>query len=189
MNFDTPFGIVRVPPRGGRVGIALSGGVDSAILLYIMAMTLNLRPRVMFVTDANSSEKAARDVLTWINNWVGINLELEFVPRITEGSWLRHDINKLADHVSVLYTGVTGNPPVDFGHTPPNRPAYRPNPRFVTPFLPLDKRASVWLYDELKVPELMNVTHSCTTSLEVPCGKCFQCMEKAWAIEEVKRVR
>lgn len=190
VKFETPFGEVDIPHHSGSSGIALSGGVDSAILLYIMVMTLDMRPRVMFLENANSSEKAAREVLALINEWCATDLELQMVPRFTTGTWLRHDINGMLTNLNVLYTGVTGNPPVDFGHTPPNRPRSNTDPRYVTPFLSLDKRASVFLYDHLNIgASLMDATHSCTTSLETPCGQCFQCREKQWAIEEVTRVR
>lgn len=180
----TPFGRVVIPNRPDAA-IALSGGVDSSILLYVMAEQLNMRPRVFFLENANSSYEVAARVLHWINLRVNTNLLIESLPRVTEGDWLRHDVEHMATLAPVIYTGVTGNPPVDFGERPPNRPQPGLGVRFVTPFLALDKRASVYLYRQFNVWDLMSLTHSCTRSFTHACGKCFQCQEKEWALREV----
>lgn len=191
MVYDTPYGIVDFPIFTENVGISLSGGADSTIVLYILVLN-GVIPRVFFIDKTNSKIAAAMACVSFINDKFGTNLELEIVNRYVIAHNLRPDIERLSSMVSYLYTGVTQNPPISFDNTlAPNRPNIRQVfiGKYVMPFIALDKRASIFLYTYFGVLELLDITFTCTLNSNVepprPCTKCFACRERDWATGEI----
>lgn len=182
MIYSTPFGTVDVPFYSGNVGISCSGGADSAILLYAM-VSQGMLPRIFFIEKANSKLEALQNCVDYINIKFGTSLSIETVGRTESSHNIRPDIIGLASKVDYLYTGVTQNPPVEINGLPPNRPSAKQAPsKFIMPFVALDKRASIHLYSLFGVGELLNLTYTCTEDPTTPCGKCFACNERNWAI-------
>ena len=106
------------------------------------------------------------------------------------------------------YTGVTTNPPIAI----PNEPKFRNyketmtydgviTDKFINPFRFISKEWIVAQYYNLKLEKLLNLTRSCQADIvdlnlqgwnigdEYPreCGQCFFCLEKKWAIDNMKK--
>lgn len=185
MQYPTPYGVIDLPFPQGTKGISCSGGADSSIVLAAMVANGTV-PRVFFIDNANSSLKATQAVVDYLNAKYNVNLFIEVVQRTTEGNFIRPDIINLGTMVDFLYTGVTQNPPVHISDTGiPNRPAQNTTTKFITPFLTLDKRASLFLYGLLGVEDMLALTYTCTQNPIAPCQDCFACREKNWALAEI----
>jgi 7-cyano-7-deazaguanine synthase in queuosine biosynthesis len=182
MKYSTPFGMVDVPNHSGNIGISCSGGADSAILLYAMVKD-GMSPRVFFIEKANSKLEALQRCVDYINARFGSSLSIEIIGRTDSTHNIRPDIIALAAKVDFLYTGVTQNPPVQINGLPPNRPSpNQPPSKFIMPFVSIDKRASIYLYNLFGVNDLLDLTYTCTENPITPCNQCFACSERNWAI-------
>jgi 7-cyano-7-deazaguanine synthase in queuosine biosynthesis len=53
--------------------------------------------------------------------------------------------------------------------------------KWMQPWFDLTKDHVVKLMRDLDLDEVMELTHTCTESTGVRCGKCWQCRERAWA--------
>jgi 7-cyano-7-deazaguanine synthase in queuosine biosynthesis len=56
-------------------------------------------------------------------------------------------------------------------------------PGTTCPFAMVDKRHTVSLYDTFDVWPLIELTHSCTALTVGRCGACYNCLERAWALD------
>ena len=184
-----------LPHTISSVGIMVSGGLDSALLLYLVAKEIH---------DTNST----------------ISLNVFCVPRPTDGSnshalavvdyvnteynissyTIRGDVDM--HHSTIVYfayrdivseglsdcifLGDTANPDTPLqGVCPtawPNRLTDH-NKDVYQPFLQYSKKYIIALIDMFDLMTLAKLTHSCTAHKHKRCDKCFQCKERAWAFE------
>lgn len=183
MEYVTPFGTVNLPINS-NAGISCSGGADSTIVLYMMVLN-GMLPRIFFLTKANSNYPALVSCVDFINKKFGTSLEIEVQDRVETGHYIGKEVASFAKKVDFLYTGVTQNPPVDIGQGPNRPPRGTTHPKLIMPFIELDKRVSIYLYEMFGVRELLEMTYTCTETKEIPCNMCFACKERNWGIEEV----
>lgn len=187
-TYNTRFGnVVLTIPEDMQCATAIaSGGIDSTLLLYLL-LENGVIPEVIFMKNANSKLEALYDCVEWLNKKFFVSLDVKLHERTTEGHYLRPEIQSIASSVQYLYTGVTALPEIDIGGLPPNRPKLNKtvNGNTIMPFVMLDKRAVVQLYKDLALEELFSKTYSCAVRTDEPCGTCFQCYEKDWALKEV----
>lgn len=203
MNTTTiNFNNISLDIHPGPIGISVSGGADSAILLYIL-MKYSLDPIHVFSCSSKEKNRISPHVaLDVIDKCIdltknsNVNHHIYFVDKQTLSSWMAGLIlyvnNKL---VEIMYTGVTSMPPQEvtesFGvsngledkRSPKDiRPLYYPN-KIYTPFFNIDKRQICELYKELGVlDELYPVTRSCENLYFTSghCGQCWWCKERLW---------
>jgi 7-cyano-7-deazaguanine synthase in queuosine biosynthesis len=189
---------VSVDIHPGNVGISVSGGADSAILLY---MLMKYAPGTVHVYTCSSKEKnrvsphIALDVIGKCIDLTGkqaVEHHTYFVEKQTYQSWLNGIIDKPVD---IMYTGVTALPPDDvlatfstqnglYSKRDPNqvRPLYHPG-NIYTPFFNLNKQQVCQVYKELGVlDDLYPLTRSCEdlTLTSGHCGQCWWCEERKW---------
>jgi 7-cyano-7-deazaguanine synthase in queuosine biosynthesis len=175
-------GGVRLDLRNGPVGIMLSGGVDSAILLYyLMKYTTdtihiyttgsNLKFRRNSIIAPRVVEKCIE--LTGNNNVVH---HIHYDESATDTSMIdapQEDIDK--QKINIVYDGTTMNPPddiaskftpaIDFDYTrkdsADNVMTYRDD-KFYMPWANTDKKGIARMYrDENLIESLLPITRSC----------------------------
>lgn len=175
-------GGVRLDLRNGPVGIMLSGGVDSAILLYyLMRYTTdtihiyttgsNLKFRRNSIIAPRVVEKCIE--LTGNNNVVH---HIHYDESATDTSMIdapQEDIDK--QKINMVYDGTTMNPPddiaskftpaIDFDYTrkdsADNVMTYRDD-KFYMPWANTDKKGIARMYrDENLIESLLPITRSC----------------------------
>jgi 7-cyano-7-deazaguanine synthase in queuosine biosynthesis len=175
-------GGVRLDLRNGPVGIMLSGGVDSAILLYyLMRYTTdtihiyttgsNLKFRRNSIIAPRVVEKCIE--LTGNNNVVH---HIHYDESATDTSMIdapQEDIDK--QKINIVYDGTTMNPPddiaskftpaIDFDYTrkdsADNVMTYRDD-KFYMPWANTDKKGIARMYrDENLIESLLPITRSC----------------------------
>lgn len=203
---------VNIDIHSGNIGLSASGGIDSSLLLFIL----------MKYADKNSiihTFTGVADVRTcgWVDH---LNRFIEESKKITnfdniikhtyriEGT---HNPKGLMDplytyvddknlNLSIMYTGVTSNPPDSVQDTFKNKCAfyerrnpnitrnvYHHNNKWYTPFWNINKRKIAEMYDELSITELLQHTRSCVNQDDITrdCGECWWCEEKHWGFKNL----
>ena len=167
--------------QGGKVGIIMSGGLDSWVLYNMLT-----DPIIFNITRSDGFDGAAR-----VRELTGKPV-IE-IPEPTTDHWQRIDIaieNILENcNVDQLYDGNNMTPPIDIFPefnilSKPIRPWRCDHPRYKTPFLHLYKYHIIDLANQLEIP--LDGTRSCIVNASGDeCGKCWQCKEKKWGFEQL----
>jgi hypothetical protein len=186
-------------PTVNRVGVLVSGGADSAILLYLLAK-LNLengnpcRLIPFTVPKTDGAIVFARKIVGYINQLLNCDLpqttvvgdiKLHHSQQVLSGS------NEAFDNygIDIVVYGSQKTPPttemyVDGNWDYPVRPDKIYYPNAYCPFAFVDKRNTIDLYRIFNRMDLLSITHSCTENATSRCGKCLFCQERAWALKE-----
>jgi 7-cyano-7-deazaguanine synthase in queuosine biosynthesis len=195
----------------GTLGISLSGGADSAILLYILMKHSNDPIHVFTCSSLEKNNIAPHIAINVINKCIEITgysgritHHSYFVKTQTFDNWISGLIdNAMVNNVDMLYTGVTSNPPHDVisefknlttlnDKRDPNviRDLYRDviinnkSIKIYTPWFNIDKSEISNIYNELNITDvLFPITRSCEsiTLLRGHCEECWWCEERKWA--------
>lgn len=184
-----------------RIGMFVSGGFDSALLLYLVNEINNLT----FKKEKNRSVLTAYTVPKYdgsydhspnIVRWVNPNIEIKTVgdrdlPHNKQvGSGVKEVMaSGEQDQIYIAHTIVH-----DWMDFPGGLKVVRQenkHPEFI--FMPymdkqLDKSDTVRLASNLlsvdQFKEICEITHSCTQTTGKRCGICWHCQERAWGFEK-----
>ena len=177
-------------PEHKKIGVMLSGGMDSALLLYLI---LQHKPRYLELEVYNvpnpkdNARYFSNKVIDWIEKNLGCppinitNLESKNLSPSTlifQPGILRKGL------VDRLYSASNQNPPHLLEGAPWRRSPYliqEDNSHF--PFITLYKKHILEIYLKYNIIDLAYITSSCTESTDLRCNTCFQCKERAWAFE------
>lgn len=187
-----------------RIGVMLSGGVDSAILYYLLLKEtisrecehsigdadLDLYEIVpMCVPKTDGANHYAEKVNAEVCRLLGIP-----APRILYmgNPWeLHNEIVTNAIVTALHYNVVTRifvadnvTPEVKFPGLEPQRVRSEYN-EVIQPFFNMTKDKILDLYYTNGVSQLLKVTHSCTEQKTGRCNQCWQCHERAWAFNQL----
>lgn len=192
MSFEN---LLNLAPEG-HIGVFVSGGLDSAFLLYLMLRENKVEsPRELTVFCVPKHDGAAHYsqlVVDQVSKMLNIDpppIRLIGNPdlnhdRIVLEAWQTILANKLADH---LFFADNVVPRVVLPGMAPNR-AKSPNRKIIQPFLPYTKDYLIESIFEHGAEDLISVTHSCTEQARGRCNSCWQCGERAWAFAKVMRI-
>jgi 7-cyano-7-deazaguanine synthase in queuosine biosynthesis len=182
----------------------VSGGVDSALLLYYLLIS---KRKVNVYTTASektlyknavTAANVVRKCMEITNNYQ-VNHIISYQPN---GSieWIFKPLVPLLNNNTYdsVYTGITANPPegtipFESGQEKERDPTViknvKPNPYVIQPFINHDKKWIAEMYKKHNLMEtLFPVTRSCEHQADQPndpgfdhCGKCWWCKEREWA--------
>lgn len=179
------------------VGFFASGGFDSTILLYTASLVIsktthNKEVTVYTVPRFDDSVVHVKRVLSW--------LKLKF-PEITYTTKLTGDPNvhhsqQVASGISQVLEGdkeillilADTDIPKELIENSPIRikTKYR---QIWQPFINYTKNFTIQLAKELNVlNEVAQISHTCTESKSLRCGKCWQCRERAWGFKSANLI-
>jgi hypothetical protein len=177
-------------PLGKQVGVFISGGIDSALLYYLLLKenqnrSHNIQPLV--IARKEGSRYFARPIIDKINQLLGIDIPTKRVgntslpepQQVTSAVEQAFRLLKLEEiFVGLIYNRVE--------HTIGFDPI--PVPELAglhTPFKHLEKSHIISIYYQLGIQHLLEYTHSCDQSETTPCGTCNGCRERAWGFAEL----
>jgi hypothetical protein len=184
-------------PEGTKKNIlfAISGGADSAILLYILAkMDKEAKTEHNFTLFTVPRPDGGANYSPGIAKWVSEKLQINLPePMIIGDGNLPHQIvvkvvnKQLLDtnKYDLLYIAENKIPPTDIGGLAPIRAPKAHYERKSLPFWGVTKECTLDLYYQENVTELLQLTHSCTERVVGRCNVCFQCKERAWAFSQL----
>lgn len=183
-------------PENKHIGVMLSGGMDSALVLYLVLRELKPSNKLTVFNVPNhqcNSTAYSQNIVKHLEQLFNTSINLKSFGL----GQLPHDkiVNLPAQLiiqkklVDVLFSGANQNPPIPL---PENVKApWRADPTGVIPeylslpFIHLYKKHILEIYQKFDMLQLAYITHSCTEASEHRCNKCFQCFERQWAFDEL----
>lgn len=178
-----------------RIGVMLSGGADSAILLYLLAlerMTEGGDQELIPFTVARPD--GAWDYVKPIVDKINQMLNTDIPDPIQVGDPTLHHSKQGRSgetearrkyNIDHFYYGSQQHPPVPMPGEYPNRPTQIELPGTTIPFALVDKRHTLGLYEVVQAWPLIELTHSCTALTVGRCGECYNCKEREWALGDL----
>ena len=187
------------------VGISVSGGADSAVLLYILLKEISQTVHIYtflgevkrHIAEPVIDQVVSKCIeLTGNSNLIHHKEYIDAVNPQLMHSTLKEKIKN--KEVGIIYNGITKFPPDDviknfnekLDHSlyekrkdVQNRPLYFENNFFYRPFMNMNKKDIFKLYSNLNLlKSLYSITRSCENELSPiqHCGKCFWCEERMW---------
>ena len=184
-------------PKGKRIGVMTSGGADSAILLYLIAKLNTERETpcelVTFtVPKTDGSRPFAEIVVGYVSTLLNTELPMPIIvgdPTLHHSKQVLSGRNEAMEkhNIDCMVYGSQQVPPrelIDIDWEYPFRPdRIDVLPDVYCPFALVDKRHTMELYRIFDRMDLLSLTHSCTMVAHGRCMKCFNCIERQWALD------
>jgi len=183
---------IELPKEPSRIGVLVSGGLDSAILYYLIAKQNKElgSPHVVqpfTVMRKEGSRYFARLVITHVHTV----LNLPYVDLFMVGNNTLPEEQQVRS--GVIHSQALGYKPVYSGliiQLPQHMINWQPIPyteteNFKAPLKNLDKKQIVDLVVEQKQEALFYITHSCSVLEIGRCNECNGCNERSWAFEQL----
>jgi 7-cyano-7-deazaguanine synthase in queuosine biosynthesis len=180
---------IDVYPEYKVTNILFSGGMDSTILLYLLAKEIHQNNYDIKIICHAFGNNSCKENLKSITNYVQSRFNVKILLIIYRHKyWIRDMVKQILDlYGATVYSGCnkvvedkfipTKYIPHD---TPPIRgPAY--NDFHIRPFIDMNKIEIMDIYLKENLLELLKLTHSCGIHSDTPCGECYFCMERSWA--------
>lgn len=170
----------------GPLGIMLSGGLDSAVMLAMACDLGHRRWLVRTIPKRDGALEHAQRVLPWINRRYGLDLRLEPAgdPLLHHARQLGHALSlSLVQHPGVTWFSAENRVPDDLPGGPVRRRAA--DPRVRQPWFDLTKDEIIAAALGSGLEALVSITHSCTERSQGRCGLCWQCGERRWAFDRL----
>lgn len=206
-------GKATIPLHDGTLGVSVSGGADSAAMLYILMKHMDpeqkLRIYCFGKTPTHYSAIAGAQVVarrcSELTGFVNYEVIADHGPdqyREVLFKNISEDIK--AGVITHAYTGITANPPKDIGdsflgeefnqvHEARNPEITREetvNEVIHTPFTNINKQDIAQIYRELDIEDTVYpYTRSCESfdpvHLGTHCGECWWCLERKWGFGHI----
>jgi len=184
-------------PNVKTIGIMVSGGLDSATLLYLLAKEIkdtnkDTTLKVFCVPRSTDGfDSHVLNIINFVNNAIGNSIAEYVVHGETD---MHHSSIVYSAYFDILernladciFLGDTANPNVslpgiDIESYPKRRRDQRPTVH--QPFLDYSKDYVIAICKMFMLDDLVKLTHSCTVYKDKRCNTCFQCKEREWAFE------
>ena len=184
-------------PETEKIGVFVSGGLDSAILLCMIVQELQETNRAIPIeTFTVKKHDGSTEYAPCVINWIKYHYNIDIIINnhienedIDDGRVGRECIMSLLEQnpSTLFYMGISRQPSPDIKVFHNNLMIKYPDEfgQLKFPFLNMIKPNMVDLYSKLNVSELIPFTHSCTVLADDFCDNCYSCEERAWAFEEL----
>lgn len=176
-------------------GILLSGGIDSAILMYLL---IKSNPKIKLQSFTIPKTDGAANYADPVIDHFNKKFDLELPKTILVGNpRVNHRVQSTTavrtiffkypvDH---LFIGINRNPD-ELNDLPgaPRRDTKSMHPKISFPFVDMTKDQILTIMVNEGQADLINITHSCTEQPVGRCGRCWQCGERVWAFNQINLV-
>lgn len=176
-----------------RIGVLVSGGLDSALLYYLirkLTLTDNRFSVVPYtITRNDGSSRYAQPVIDYVHEILGIEQqyatkldidETDSELQVAAGMRELHNTDR-----NLIYIGIIQTLEEHALHGVPKPYVPINSERFNYPLKDLNKAHIVQLIIQLGLEKLFTLTHSCVYDIDTPCGHCNRCNERAWAFTQL----
>jgi len=182
---------ISIPDDAKSIAVLVSGGADSAVLLYCLAIEAKQKniPILTFtVPRPDGAALYSPSIVEQVNALTGSTIPL---PINVGNPDLHHSMQTRSGHTEIFKNYLVdyvyyGSQAIAEELTTldvvfPKRPANKFYPNTICPFFDLTKEHTLDLYFKLNITELLKFSHSCTEKTVGRCGACYNCIERAWA--------
>jgi len=183
-------------PDSPEIGVFVSGGVDSAVLLRLL-MSSTTKTLFRCFTINNKKDNAVHHA---VNSILGASAATLLNGNAIDHQVVEPNVPFQADNLILdvavqnrplhIYTATNHIPPGEWFNLPgvaPWRPWKNTMSKMIsTPFLFLYKYHILSIIEEKGWQDIYEHSHTCTELQEGHCGECWQCNELQWAKEQLK---
>ena len=176
-----------------RIGVLVSGGLDSALLYYLIKkLTLtddrySVIPYTIIRNDGSS--RYAQPVIDYVHEILGIEQQYATKLDIAETDselQVAAGMRELrSTDRNLIYIGIIQTLEEHALHGVPKPYVPTNSELFNYPLKDLTKAHIVQLIIQLGLEKLFTLTHSCVYDIDTPCGVCNRCNERAWAFTQL----
>ncbi len=186
---------VELPAEPKTLGIFVSGGIDSAILYYMMLLENQKMGNIhkivpLTVLRKEGSKHFAKLVVAhmiWHFNLHYVETTIVGDPSLPEIEQVKSGVHEAFDKgIDIAYTGLIEQLPmhmVDWTPIP-----YQESSRFKAPFKKLNKSHIIDLCVQHQQEGLFYITHSCAAWEITRCKTCNGCNERQWAFDQLEKI-
>jgi 7-cyano-7-deazaguanine synthase in queuosine biosynthesis len=196
-EYDKRTVTITLPENKSRIGVLVSGGIDSAILYYLLLLENKLRGNIheiipLSVMRKEGSKYFSSLVIGHVNQEFQIPYSDPLIVgdnTLPEEEQVKSGVNQaLAQGFDIVYAGVIEQLPqhmINWQPIPSKESA-----RFKTPFHLINKSHVIDMVFKLKQEPLFYITHSCSGehSQIGRCNGCNGCNERRWGFEQLNLV-
>ena len=178
-----------------KYGVMLSGGLDSAILLYLLIKSnpeIKLQP--FTIAKADGAALYANPIVDHMNSKFGLNIPHTIIVGDPTAYHRLQSTTAIIDifnnhPVDYLYNALNTNPP-ELADRPgaPQRTKKSNDPKVILPFVNFYKDKILEIMYEEGQEDLIDINHTCTEQQHGRCSKCWQCQERMWAFKQLNKV-
>jgi len=176
----------------------LSGGLDSAILLFLILKedrTTNIQP--FSIPKKDDSYLFVDSILEYFERIFDRKIPRSVLvgnPEAHHTQQSRTAVEEIFQNhkdIDYLFFATNQNPSHSFDYSRyseggfPNRVKGSDHPKILMPFIGMYKDEILKILYDNKQEELLLLTHSCTERKTGRCGQCFQCNERLWAFNQL----
>ena len=177
-----------------RIGILVSGGIDSGLALHLLLRSISdsgrhIQVHACTVTKTPDAVENASRVIELISRSFDIDVTHHIVDSSFEsGDHMRHTASGaifLFDITDIVIMATNAIVPEQLltDRANPGRVG-RTDPRVARPFLEYTKDVTVGLAIEYGLTELLTISHSCIKQSHSRCGGCYWCKEREWGFSK-----
>jgi 7-cyano-7-deazaguanine synthase in queuosine biosynthesis len=175
------------------IALLFSGGVESTLLLYLISTGIvkhypNKYLTLYILDRHNKPIDKAHAVVNMVFNKTKLSVPLKFlsIPKV-----LQHREISLASKIiglrhSIVVCGFNKYP-TDDSIRPKYLVSIDEDRKLNFPFAHIEKSIIIQEFFNLGISDILSFTHSCGSNLDSPCGKCFNCRERIWAYNTIKK--
>lgn len=174
-----------------RIGVLVSGGIDSALLYYLLLLeNLNLENKFTItpytILRKEGSRYYAQPVINFINKkfnlpFTGLNIVGD--NTLDEAMQVFSGMREILSHNDFVYVGAIAARPEHLMGWAKWDPIETFREKY--PFAKLEKSHIMDLIFQLNLEMLLTLTHSCAVNEKQPCLKCNGCLERQWGLETI----
>ena len=176
-----------------KIGVLVSGGIDSALLYYILLKENQSLQEQFTITPytilrKEGSKNYALKVINYINclfNQPYISLNVVGNPNLPEIQQVESGAIEVLKENDFLYIGIIEAKPEHSVNWV--RHKFIESYRRKYPFMNLQKSHIIDLFYLLNVEGILPLTHSCAVNELTPCLECNGCKEREWGFLEIKK--
>ena len=185
---------ITLPRNKSRIGVLVSGGLDSAILYYLLLMENKLRSNIHEILPITVMRKeGSKYFSSLVIGHVNQAFQIPYTdPQVVGNNTLPEELQvksavdeALMNGFDIVYAGVIEQLPqhmINWQPIPSKETA-----KFKTPFQSIDKSHIIDMIVKLKQEPLFYITHSCSgeQSQVGRCNGCNGCNERNWGFSQL----
>jgi hypothetical protein len=185
---------IDLPSKKYRIGVLISGGIDSALLYYLLLLENQKKNNLHEIVPLTMMRKEGSKYFSnLVVGYINTLFQIPYIDPIILGNNTLPEEEQVKSAVEqatssgfdLVYAGVIEQLPQHMIDWQPIKS--KETKRFKTPLAGLNKSHIIELVGQLKLNYLFYITHSCSdpTYQIGRCSKCNGCNERSWAFDQL----
>jgi len=176
-----------------KIGILVSGGIDSALLYYLLLLKnkdynwqFKITPYTILRKEGSKNYSlGVINHIHYLHNMPKTQLNIVGDPDVEEIQQVETGVQEVLKTNDFIYLGIIQSLPEHSINW--IRPKFVETKRIKYPLLNLNKSHIIDLLFQYNLESLLELTHSCAVNEIIPCGNCNGCNERLWGLKTMNK--